>query len=129
MTGPPTALDDSRSARLRRAAISVLLVISLIAVVSFLVMPSDLQTKVMKVTRPYAIATGLDQTWAVFAPDVRPSTIGMRARIEYANGTSEWWDLPLGNKVTGEYADYRWRKWLEYILNPAFKKTLGPPFV
>jgi hypothetical protein len=129
MTEGPVGLDEGRGARRRRAAISVFLVLSLIAIGCHLVFASELQRNVLKVVRPYAVALGFDQSWGVFAPDVRPATIGVRARIEYADGSAEWWNLPRGNAITGEYSDYRWRKWLEYILNPAYKQALAPSFV
>lgn len=122
-----TALPGSRSARVQRALISVFLVVTIVAVVSHFIYAPDLQRNLFKVTRPYATALGLDQNWGVFAPDPRPQTIDMRARIFYADGTTEWWDLPDRNPIFGEYVDYRWRKWLEYIVNPAFRAVLFRP--
>ena len=127
MGGDPIGLPGGRSARIRRALISLFLVFTIVAVVSHFIFAPTLQRALFKVTRPYATALGLDQNWGVFAPDPRPQTIDMRARIFYADGTAEWWELPERNPIFGEYVDYRWRKWLEYIINPAFRSTLFQP--
>jgi hypothetical protein len=127
MADGQTGLPADRASRLRRALISVFLVVTIVSVVSFFMYAPTLQKALFKVTRPYGVALALDQNWGVFAPEPRPQTIGMRARIFYANGTAEWWDLPDSNPVVGEYVDYRWRKWLEYIINPDFRTTLFKP--
>ena len=113
--------------RLRRGLLSAVLVFAIVCIVAQLVFDSKLQRDVNKVARPFTSALGLDQNWGVFAPDPRPATISMRARIEYADGTAEWWDLPEGGALVGEYWDYRWRKWLEYIINPGFRPILFRP--
>src|SRR5689334_4127574 len=120
-------LPADRASRIRRAVISVLLVFTIVAVVSNFIFAPKLQKAMFTVTRPYTSAVGIDQNWGVFAPDPRPQTIGMRARIFYADGTTEWWNPPESNPVTGEYVDYRWRKWLEYIVNPGYRTTLFEP--
>ena len=122
-----TGLPADRASRVRRALISALLVFTIVAIVSHFIFAPKLQKDLFTVTRPYASALGIDQNWGVFAPDPRPQTISMRARIFYADGTAEWWDLPESNPVLGEYVDYRWRKWLEYIINPSFRPTLFEP--
>ena len=127
MGGDPIGLPDGRSARIKRALISLFLVVTIIAIVSHFIFAPALQRALLKVTHPYAVALGLDQNWGVFAPEPRPQTFDMRARIFYADGTAEWWTLPERNPVIGEYVDYRWRKWLEYIVNPSFQKVLFKP--
>jgi hypothetical protein len=120
-------LPADRAPRVRRALISLLLVFTIVTVVSHFIFAPKLQKALFTVTRPYASALGIDQNWGVFAPEPRPQTIQMRARIFYADGTAEWWDLPESNALVGEYVDYRWRKWLEYIVNPGFRTTLFQP--
>src|SRR5436853_10736 len=117
----------AREQRVQRAFISVLLVCALITIGSQLIFSSTLQRDLYKVTRPVATATGLDQYWGVFAPDPRPDTIWMFARIRYADGTSESWKVPTANVIVGTYWDYRWRKWLEYIANPQYSGVLWRP--
>lgn len=127
MADGQTGLPADRASRLRRGLISVFLIVTIVSVVSHFLYAPALQKAMYKVTRPYAAALALDQNWGVFAPEPRPQTISMRARIFYADGTAEWWDLPKSNPVIGEYVDYRWRKWLEYIINPDFRTVLFKP--
>jgi hypothetical protein len=126
-------LDDfigrpgTKRERVRRGLLSVLLVFAIGCIVAQLVFESKLQRDVNKVARPFTSVLGLDQSWGVFAPDPRAATISMRARIEYADGTAEWWEVPEGDPFVGEYWDYRWRKWLEYIISPTFRPILFRP--
>jgi hypothetical protein len=117
----------TRRERVRHALISALLVFAIACIVAQLVFESQLQKDVNKVAIPFVSTFGLDQNWGVFAPDPRANTIAMRARIEYADGTAEWWNVPYSGALIGEYWDYRWRKWLEYIINPGFRPILFRP--
>jgi hypothetical protein len=107
--------------------ISAVLVVVLLSVFLELLPDSTLQRQSMKVVRPFVAATGLDQGWGVFAPDPRQQAIAMRARITYADGGREWWDLPDGGPLLGQYWDFRWRKYLEYIINNQFRNILFRP--
>jgi hypothetical protein len=56
---------------------------------------------------------GVEQAWGVFAPNPRSTSLGIEARITFADGTTARWDLPQGSNVGANLRYYRWRKWLE----------------
>jgi hypothetical protein len=58
---------------------------------------------------------GLVQDWAVFSPNPRRDSLDVRARIEYLDGTTEFWDIPEFDPGFGAYRQYRWHKFQERI--------------
>ena len=58
---------------------------------------------------------GLVQDWAVFSPNPRSNSIDVRARIEYVDGTTEFWDVPEYDPGFGAYRQYRWHKFQERV--------------
>lgn len=58
---------------------------------------------------------GLAQDWAVFSPDPRSESLDVRARIQYGDGTTEYWDVPEYDPGVGAYRQYRWNKFQERI--------------
>ena len=110
-----------------RALISAFLIITLLAIGAINIPESKLRREVLRPGQTYLNATGLDQIWSVFARDPRPTSVAMEARIRYADGTRGVWHVPEGNDVTGEYWDYRWRKWLENVILDARRNQLWRP--
>jgi len=76
---------------------------------------SRLRNYLATVARPVIGVSGLDQNWAVFAPDPRRQVFEVEARIIYVDGSSETWRPPDADKVVGAYRIYRWRKWAEWV--------------
>lgn len=62
-----------------------------------------------------AEATGLVQDWAVFSPNPRNQSLDVRARLEYDDGTIEFWDVPEFDPTIGAFRQYRWNKWQERV--------------
>jgi hypothetical protein len=62
--------------------------------------------------------TGLSQSWALFAPTPRNTTVRLRAELDHADGTATTWIPPTGERVLGVYRSYRWRKWAGWTLSP-----------
>ena len=77
---------------------------------------SELKRQVDRAGRPYLNAIGLDQGWGAFAPEPRRTSIDLVARIRYEDGTKRTWHYPRGGPVFAAYSDYRWRKWLEWMV-------------
>ena len=98
-----------------RVLISVLVVVVLAAVLVLNLPESELGRRGRYRLKPVINATGLDQTWAVFAPDPPRQELELEARIAYADGTESTWRVPTGNPVLGAYRDYRWLKWAEWM--------------
>ncbi len=93
--------------------LSALLVFTLFTVAVWNMPDSALKQDVIPVAQPYLNATGLSQSWAVFAPDPPRLTLGIFARIHYTDGSTAVWRPPRGDAVVGHYRTYRWWKWVE----------------
>ena len=99
-----------------RALISLVIMVTLVAVVVINLPESHLRRSLSKVTQPYLNAVGLDQAWGVFAPDPRRESLRLEVQLQYADGKAEVWRAPARNDVFGGYSDYRWRKLEENVL-------------
>jgi hypothetical protein len=111
---------------LGRILISAFVVLTLIAILTANMPPSRLQDLLSSADHPYLLGLGLDQSWEVFAPDPRRETIDVVGRVTYADGSTATWQVPRRNRVTGEYTDYRWLKWAEYVISPAYDQLWKP---
>lgn len=58
---------------------------------------------------------GLDQDWALFAPDPRTFSVGVYARITYADGHERRRVLPHNGHLLAPYRTYRWQKYVERL--------------
>lgn len=58
---------------------------------------------------------GLDQDWALFAPDPRAFSVGVYARITYADGRERIRVPPGNGRVLAPYRTYRWQKYVERL--------------
>lgn len=101
--------------RAGRAVLSAVLAVLLVVLVVINAQPSEVRKRVQDVFAPALNVTGLDQAWGVFAPDPRNMSLEFLARVTYADETTETWRLPSGGPLIGDYWDYRWRKYLEYL--------------
>ena len=58
---------------------------------------------------------GLDQDWALFAPDPRGFSVGVHARLTYEDGSARVLRLPEHGRVLAPYRTYRWQKFAERV--------------
>ena len=96
-----------------RALLSAFLVIALAAIFVVNLPASKLRSTASDATGPVIDVLGLNQNWSVFAPDPRRESIGMEARVTFADGRHETWRPYVGGNLVGHYRDYRWGKWVE----------------
>ncbi len=89
----------------RQTLVSAFLIVLLFCVVVAAMPPSSLERTLSRPARPFLEATGLDQSWGVFAPNPRREVIDMSVRLVYPDGRAETWRPPKG---------YRWRKLMEH---------------
>jgi hypothetical protein len=61
------------------------------------------------------LPVGLDQDWALFAPDPRGFSVGVYARITYDDGRERTWTPPRNGHVLAPYRTYRWQKYVERL--------------
>jgi hypothetical protein len=69
---------------------------------------------------------GVEQEWGVFAPDPRPTSLQLEARVTFVNGTTATWHLPEGSNVGENLRYYRWRKWLERARSDSYTDIWEP---
>jgi hypothetical protein len=58
---------------------------------------------------------GLDQDWALFAPDPRVFSVGVYARVTYADGRERIRVPPHNGHLLAPYRTYRWQKYVERL--------------
>jgi hypothetical protein len=58
---------------------------------------------------------GLDQDWALFAPDPRAFSVGVYARITYRDGRERVQVPPHNGHLLAPYRTYRWQKYVERL--------------
>lgn len=101
-------------ARLKRAVISVGLMITL-AAISVANMPaSTIKARLMVGAKPYLNVLGIGQSWGTFAPNPRSEVVYAGGRIAYSDGTLTTWDFPMRPGAMA-YSDYRWQRFEEHI--------------
>jgi hypothetical protein len=115
------------SDRTGRLLISAFLVLTLICISSANLYPSDLKKQIFRVAKPYIYVTGLDQGWDVFSPEPRRETVELTAQISYADSSIETWKIPRGGSLFGAYWDYRWRKWVELLIEDFAPQSIWKP--
>jgi hypothetical protein len=118
--------DRFERTRVGRVLISIFVLVTLVTVLTANMPTSRLQDVLLKANRLYLYGAGLDQSWEVFAPDPRRETIEVSARVDFADGSQATWRVPTRNPVIGEYTDYRWLKWAEYVISPAYPELWRP---
>jgi hypothetical protein len=124
MGEPMTESHDSspqqrfEETRLGRGVISLFLTITVLSIVIWNMPDSYLRATVQPIVTPYVALVGLDQSWRIFAPDPRQTSLFIHARIEYDDGSESRWDMPAGD-VIGPYRSYRWRKWADQVRQDA----------
>ncbi len=123
-TGWQQRIEESA---LGRGALSAFFVLTLLAIVAINLPGSDLRTQLLGPAQPYLDATGLDQNWALFAPDPRRVVIDVSANVKFDDGETARWRFPHDGALIGGYRDYRWRKWEENLIDPANGAVLWKP--
>ena len=126
--GRGTSLQERlEHSRAGRVLISIFVLVTGITVLTANLPASRLQTVLMRADHPYLNGAFLSQDWGVFAPDPRQQTVDIFARVTFADGSEQTWRIPARNPVVGEYVDYRWRKWEEWIGSPSTAVPLYVP--
>lgn len=110
-TAAPSDQERFESSRVGRLLISVFIIVTLFAIMVWNMPDSQVRNLAMPAVRPYMRVTGLSQTWALFAPNIRDRSRETVARIEYADGSTDSWRPPGGELILEPYRTYRWRKW------------------
>lgn len=123
--------DRPVSERLERSswgqlAISALVVLLILAQVGTHLPASAVQREVGDASHRIVRLLASEQSWGVFAPDPRRTSIDMEALVTYADGSVDVWELPEGLPVGENLRYYRWRKWLERVRADSYQDIWEP---
>jgi hypothetical protein len=110
-------LRSLSSTRLGRASLTAFLLLTLVTIVTESLPASPLPRLLSNVTDPYSNAVGLNQSWDLFAPNLRPQSSTFEARLLHVDGSVTTWRVPRGGPLVDAYWDYRWRKWSQILAN------------
>ncbi|MCW2817509.1 MAG: hypothetical protein JWR42_296 [Marmoricola sp.] len=103
------------SSRVGRLLLTALMVVAVVAVALWNLPAGRPRDAVLPVLRPLVLPVGLDQDWALFAPDPRAFTVGVLARLTYDDGRTREWTPPDRGHVLAPYRTYRWQKYVERL--------------
>jgi hypothetical protein len=112
----PGLQERLESTRAGRWLISVFLVVT-VGVIGVANLPAwSVPRRIGKVAQPYLNATGLDQSWSMFAPTPRTEILYLEARVEFADGRATVWQPPSSGPLLGGYRDAHWHKFVEHAV-------------
>ncbi|HEV2069109.1 MAG TPA: hypothetical protein VGR26_04880 [Acidimicrobiales bacterium] len=103
---PPQQRLESREGG--RWLVSGFLVVTLAALLVWNLPASELRSLGLPFAEPYINATGLTQTWNLFAPDPLRHSRELVAHVHYDDGRSVSWRPPQGGPWLAQYRTYRW---------------------
>jgi hypothetical protein len=66
-----------------------------------------------EVVGPVVQGLGLEQDWALFAPNPRAFSVGIVATVTFADGRTQTWRPPSDGLLLAPYRTYRWQKYVE----------------
>ena len=98
-----------------RAFISGVIIAVLTSILVINLPTSRLRYDLFPVVEPILDVTGLGQSWNLFAPNPRKSTLRLAARMTYPDGTTVEWHQPESDPVVGPYRLYRWQKFADNL--------------
>jgi hypothetical protein len=120
----PVAKLSELGERFERSATGEALISAMVAVVVLIGVVWNLPVSNIKQTitptlRPIAAATGLQQSWSMYAPEPISSLEDLQVRVRMADGSERTWSWQRGDRLIGPFAWYRWQKLKEQsIRNP-----------
>jgi hypothetical protein len=101
--------------RAGRVLLSVVMLVLIGCVVLWNLPPGRPRDEVRPVVGRVLLPLGLDQDWAVFAPDPRSFSVGLHARVVFDDGHEELWFPPTDGVALAPYRSYRWQKYVERV--------------
>ncbi len=95
--------------------ISLLMVTVIACIALWNVPPGRPRDRARRVVGPVVLAVGLEQDWALFAPDPRRFGVGVYATVTHRGGRTERWVPPHNGLFLSPYRTYRWQKYVERL--------------
>lgn len=98
-----------------RALLSAFVVLAIGLAVATHLPSSPVQEAIEDPADHVARLLGMEQSWAVFAPNPRSISLNVEARVTFADGSTTTWTVPTGPQIVTNLRFYRWRKWMERL--------------
>ena len=98
-----------------QALLSLLMLVLVVGVVLWNLPAGKPHDLVRPVVGPVIQAVGLEQDWALFAPEPRSFGVGVYATVTYRDGRVEIWEPPHNGQFLTPYRTYRWQKYVERL--------------
>jgi hypothetical protein len=98
-----------------RVVLTVLMAVLAVAVLAWNMPAGKPRDAVRPAAAHVLYPIGLDQDWALFAPDPRTFSVGVYARITYADGRQRVRVPPHNGHLLAPYRTYRWQKYVERL--------------
>jgi hypothetical protein len=98
-----------------RVVLTVLMAVLAVAVLAWNMPAGKPRDAVRPAAAHVLYPIGLDQDWALFAPDPRTFSVGVYARITYADGRQRIRVPPHNGHLLAPYRTYRWQKYVERL--------------
>ena len=98
-----------------RVVLTVLMAVLVAAVLVWNLPAGQPRQELRPAAARVVLPLGLDQDWALFAPDPRGFSVGVHARVTYADGRERRWVPPAKGHLLAPYRTYRWQKYVERL--------------
>ena len=111
---------------LGQAVISAGMVVVIVTVVLWNLPPGPPRDAVRPTVGTAVQALGLEQDWALFAPEPRSFGVGVYATVTHRGGRTEIWRPPHNGHLLSPYRTYRWQKYVERLRADDYSGTWEP---
>jgi hypothetical protein len=81
---------------------------------------------VRPVVGPVVQAAGLEQDWALFAPDPRAFGVSTYATVTHRDGRTQTYRPPHNGLLLAPYSTYRWQKYVERLRADSYSGLWAP---
>src|SRR5688572_23599012 len=104
-----------------KAALSLVILAYLIIDGLWLSPPSHWRTRLLQPVQEAWEFIGLNQSYCVFAPDIKDTNRDLTAVISFSDGTRKLWLFPQSDDFPGlsSYKLERTRKWMDWLYSPS----------
>ena len=98
-----------------QAVIAVFVALIVLCVVGWNLPAGRPHNRAVRALGPVTQGLGLEQDWALFAPDPRSFGVSVHATLTYSDGHTRRWDPPHNGLLVSPYRTYRWQKYVERL--------------
>lgn len=98
-----------------QAVLSLLMLVVIAAVLLWNLPAGKPREQLRPVVDPVVQAIGLEQDWALFAPEPRAFSVGVLATVTFRDGRVRTWAPPHNGLLVAPYRTYRWQKYVERL--------------